>query len=76
MLFNKKVSFISLAEQQQLEVVRAMIYSPKLLILDESTAALLEPEWLFEEVEKFVEKKTTLQCYLLRIGLREAKKNV
>lgn len=73
LLVSKKVSFLSLAEQQQLEVVRAMIYNPKLLILDESTAALLEPEWLFDHVEKFVSAQNSTVLFITH-RLREARR--
>lgn len=38
--FGSKVSDLTLAECQQVEVVKALIRNPKLLILDESTSAL------------------------------------
>lgn len=43
---------LSLAEKQQIEIVRAISHNPKLLILDEPTAALAEPEWLFAIIER------------------------
>jgi ribose transport system ATP-binding protein len=46
---------LSLAEKQRVEIVRAISHAPKLLILDEPTAALAEPEWLFEIVEQLAE---------------------
>jgi ribose transport system ATP-binding protein len=39
---------LALAEKQRIEIVRAMSQRPKVLILDEPTAALAEPEWLFD----------------------------
>lgn len=41
------VGDLSLAQRQRIEIVRAMSHKPKLLLLDEPTAALAEPEWLF-----------------------------
>lgn len=41
---NQKVSRLSIAEQQLVEIVKALSYDCKLLILDEPTAALAEEE--------------------------------
>jgi ribose transport system ATP-binding protein len=46
------VGDLSLAEKQRVEIVRAVSHRPSLLILDEPTAALAEPEWLFAIVER------------------------
>ena len=46
------VADLSLAEKQRVEIVRAVSHRPRLLILDEPTAALAEPEWLFRIVER------------------------
>jgi ribose transport system ATP-binding protein len=46
------VGDLSLAEKQRVEIVRALSHQPRLLILDEPTAALAEPEWLFGQVER------------------------
>jgi ribose transport system ATP-binding protein len=44
---TRVVDSLSLAEKQRVELIRAISRRPSLLILDEPTAALAEPEWLF-----------------------------
>ena len=41
------VAGLTLAERQRLEITRAFACNPKVLVLDEPTAALAETEWLF-----------------------------
>jgi len=41
------VAGLTLAERQRLEITRAFACDPKVLILDEPTAALAETDWLF-----------------------------
>lgn len=40
---NERVEYLSLAEKEQVEILRALSYNPKLLILDEPTDPLSKP---------------------------------
>ena len=44
---NREVGTLSLADRQKLEIVRAVSHKPKLLLLDEPSAALPDVEWLY-----------------------------
>jgi ribose transport system ATP-binding protein len=46
------VRSLSLAEKQRVEIMRAVARHPKLLVLDEPTAALSDPTWLFDILER------------------------
>ena len=46
------VRSLSLAEKQRIELMRAISRKPKLLVLDEPTAALADPAWLFEILDR------------------------
>jgi ribose transport system ATP-binding protein len=54
------VADLSLAEKQRVEIVRALSHRPKLLVLDEPTAALAEPGWLFDIVERLTAQGTAI----------------
>lgn len=54
------ISNLTLAEKQRLEIVRAMSCDPKVLILDEPTAALAEVDWLFGLVREFAARGTSI----------------
>jgi len=48
------VEDLSLGLRQRVEIVRAMLSKPRLLLLDEPTAALSDREWLFNLIDQFV----------------------
>ena len=48
------VEDLSLGLRQRIEIVRAMLCKPRLLLLDEPTAALSDREWLFNLIDQFV----------------------
>lgn len=43
---------LSLAARQEVEIIAALSTSPALLVLDEPTAALPEPGWLFRQIKR------------------------
>lgn len=49
---------LSLAEKQRIELVRAISRRPRFLILDEPTAALADPGWLFEILQDMMGEGT------------------
>jgi ribose transport system ATP-binding protein len=57
---NARVGDLSLAEKQRIEIVRALSQRPRALILDEPTAALAQPEWLFHAVERMAAAGTAI----------------
>lgn len=60
--WEKKVSDLSVGEQQQLEIFKALLHQPDLLILDEPTAVLTphEVNQLFETLRKFKARGTSV----------------
>jgi ribose transport system ATP-binding protein len=46
------ISDLSLAARQEVEIIAAMSSSPSLLVLDEPTAALPDPNWLFRQLRR------------------------
>ncbi len=60
--WEKKVSELSVGEQQQLEIFKALLHQPDLLILDEPTAVLTpyEVNQLFDTLKKFKARGTAV----------------
>jgi ABC-type sugar transport system ATPase subunit len=58
----ERVSALSLAVQEQIEILRALSYSPQLLILDEPTGPLSRPlvERLFELMRSIVDRGVSI----------------
>jgi ribose transport system ATP-binding protein len=51
---------LSLAARQEVEIVAALSSSPSLLVLDEPTAALSDPHWLFRQLERITAGGTSV----------------
>lgn len=48
------ISDLSLAARQEVEIIAALSSSPSLLVLDEPTAALPDPNWLFRQINRII----------------------
>ncbi len=77
------VGDLPLGTRQRVEIVRALHLNPRVLLLDEPTAALSDREWLFRLIRQFVEKGSSVvyishkideirllckRCFILRNG--------
>ncbi|KQU52229.1 ABC transporter ATP-binding protein [Rhodococcus sp. Leaf278] len=51
---------LSLAARQEVEIVAALSGAPRLLVLDEPTAALPDPSWLFRQLESITATGTSV----------------
>ena len=69
-ILNKEVSYTSQSERQLIIIARALKSNPKLLILDEPTAAISEKETeiLFEKLKGLKEKNVTILYVVIRDG--------
>ncbi|GAA3691716.1 sugar ABC transporter ATP-binding protein [Arthrobacter ginkgonis] len=54
------IADVDLATRQQVEIIAAMSIDPKLLILDEPTAALPDTTWLFTQLRRLKESGCTV----------------
>ncbi|MCI5078119.1 sugar ABC transporter ATP-binding protein [Oricola sp.] len=62
------VEDLSLAERQRVEITRALSHASRLLILDEPTAALPDPEWLFEQIRRLTARGVAVMYISHRLG--------
>lgn len=62
------VEDLSLAERQRIEIARALSHARRLLILDEPTAALPDPSWLFRQIRRLADQGVAVMYISHRLG--------
>ena len=62
------VADLSLAERQRIEIARALSHATQLLILDEPTAALPDPAWLFDQIRRLTATGVSVMYISHRLG--------
>ena len=62
------VAELSLAQRQRIEIARALSHATRLLILDEPTAALPDPKWLFDQIRQVTRKGVAVIYISHRLG--------
>ncbi len=65
---GKRVANLGLAEKQMIEIIRALTCNSRVLILDEATASLTDPE--FEIIKMLLKKITTLGVGVFLVSQR------
>jgi ribose transport system ATP-binding protein len=68
---SREVGMLSLAERQKLEIARAINHKPQVLLLDEPTAALPDPEWLYAIIGALKSKSPDLTILYISHRLNE-----
>ena len=68
---SQEVGNLSLAERQKLEIARAISHKPRLLLLDEPTSALPDPEWLYGVLETVKRESPELTVLYISHRLNE-----
>lgn len=62
------VAELSLAQRQRVEIARAFSHATRLLILDEPTAALPDPKWLFDQLRQVTRNGVAVIYISHRLG--------
>ncbi len=65
---RRLVDELTLAEKQRVEIIRALSHGPRVLILDEPTAALPDTEWLFRQIRRATADGTAVLYISHRLG--------
>ena len=68
---SREVGTLSLADRQKLEIARAINHKPRLLLLDEPTAALPDPDWLYAILDALKSKSPDLSILYISHRLNE-----